>query len=52
MPKRLKGQTSQKEQRKLGKRSGLVGKGGDSCSQDCNFESQHRILDGLIFYIH
>ena len=25
--------------------SGLVVKGGDSCSKGCGFESQHRILD-------
>ena len=28
---------------------GLVVMGGDSCSKGCEFESQHRILDGNFF---
>ena len=33
----------------LGERTGLVVIGGDSCTDDRGFESQHRILDGHIF---
>ena len=31
--------------------TGLVVMGGDSCSEDYGFESQHRILDGHLFIV-
>ena len=37
---------------KVGGSPGLVVMGGDSCSEGCGFESQHRILDGHFFHIY
>ena len=36
---------------KVGGSPGLVVMGGDSCSEGCGFESQHRILDGHVSHL-
>ena len=39
-------------QQSLGGSPGLVVMGGGSCTEGCEFESQHRILDGDDIFSH